>query len=146
MSAFSRHRAALDRPDFPRLCFISVANIIGEEFGANVTGREKIKARHILVRRLRMGIFGGLLGGAFIAIFLDANKWVALSFLISLQLLLIIDIHFILAIIYACPNCGNRLSPRTIYGDGRLLVFRLPKNVRFCPCCGLDFDKELPRP
>jgi hypothetical protein len=56
----------------------------------------------------------------------------------------IVILHVIvLASIHVCPSCGNRLLLLSFYGCGSS-GFRLPKKVHYCPCCGLDFDKELP--
>jgi uncharacterized membrane protein len=107
----------------------------------NMTARQKIESSHVWLRRSFVSIVFGLLAGWAIAASLPQNKWamgLCISFFVSSLFLTFV----ILPIIYVCPSCGNRLSPLSLYGFNGS-AFRLPQKVRFCPCCGLDFDKDL---
>ena len=111
----------------------------------NMIARQNIDTSHAGLRRSLVIIVSGLMVGSALASSLHEYTW-AMGLIISVVVFGLILSLVVAPIIYVCPSCGNRLSPLSAYNSSlNGSAFRLPKEVRFCPCCGLDFDKELPR-
>jgi hypothetical protein len=110
-----------------------------------MTARQNIDASHAGLRRYSVIVVIGLASGAAIAAALHENMW-AMGLIICVVVSGLFMSFIIAPILYVCPGCGKRLSPLSSYSSGlNDSAFRLPKEVRFCPCCGLDFDKDLLR-
>jgi hypothetical protein len=111
-----------------------------------MTGRQKIETSHVWLRRSINIIFGCVDTGWATAVIFGDGIPATIRFSIMLVGVVIVVLHVIvLASIHVCPSCGNRLLLLSFYGCGTS-GFRLAKQVRYCPCCALDFDKELPAP
>jgi hypothetical protein len=41
-----------------------------------------------------------------------------------------------------CPNCREMIGHTVSYSGN---PFSIPKKIRFCPCCGISLDSDLPK-
>lgn len=110
-----------------------------------MTYRQLIKTR---VGCLAYGMLlwiGLLIGVAVIALIDNGKRDALLWFLLGgvFAVFVVLWLLFLrkIASCLACPNCHEDLI--ALIGYANSFLFVLPKKIRFCPFCGLDFDADL---
>lgn len=110
-----------------------------------MTYRQLLKTR---VGWLAYGLLlwiGLMIGVAIIGLVDNGRRDALLMFLLGGVLVVFVVLWLLflrkLASCLACPNCHGNLIPLVGYAGRPYFV--VPKTIRFCPFCGLDFDADL---